>query len=1035
MPTCPRPLLLFALLAALPAQDQALFDKLAWRCIGPFRGGRCAAVTGVPNQRDTYYFGSTGGGVWKTTDAGKTWECVSDKFFGGSIGAVAVAESDPATVYVGGGEVTVRGNVAHGSGMWKSTDAGKTWKASGLADSHHIPRVRVHPRNPDLVYAAVLGHLYAGNDERGVFRSKDGGKTWERVLCANRDAGAVDLCMDPANPRVLYASTWRVRRTPFCLESGGAGSGLWKSEDGGDTWQDLSANQGFPQGTLGIIGVSVSPARPERVYAIVEHADGGVFRSEDGGKTWARQSGDRNLRQRAWYYTRIVADPRDPDASYVLNVGFHKSTDGGKTWTQIGTPHGDNHDLWIAPDDPLRMIEANDGGANVSFDGGKSWSPQNNQPTAQFYRVTTDDEFPYRVYGAQQDNSTLRIRSRTRGFAIGERDWEVSAGGESGWLAPDPRNPEIVYGGSYGGYLQRLDHRTGFARTVNVWPDSPIGAGAEALRHRFQWNFPLFFSRHDPQLLFAAGEQLFATRYEGQKWESISPDLTRNDKSKQGPSGGPITRDNTGVEYYSTIFAACESATEAGTIWCGSDDGLVHVTRDGGKQWKNVTPKDLPEWARVNALEPHPGEKGGLYLAATCYQLGDFKPYLFRTTDYGQTWTRIVQGIASDHFTRVVRADPERKGLLYAGTEQGVYVSFDDGGTWKTLQNNLPIVPITDLAVKNGDLIAATQGRAFWILDDLTILQQCAELPSAPAVHLFQPRPCVRFDGGAGKSLTAGQNPPAGAVFHVYFQEAPKGEVALEIQDQGGNKIRRFVRKAEGKDAPKEAAAADAGAEPDELPKLEAGLNRLTWNLRYPGAKRVPGMVLWGGGLQGPRAVPGAYRAVLQAGGQSLTVPFHVIPDPRAKAKPADYQAQFEFLREARDKLSECHTAILAIRDLRAQLLEFAKRHPEHKPLLEAGKAIELQITAIEEALYQTKVQSPQDVLNHPIRLNNRLSQLAGMVANAEDRPTDQAVQVKTELCAAIDAELAKWQRIRQEDLAALNQQIQSAAVPRIVVK
>ncbi|MFL6292048.1 MAG: WD40/YVTN/BNR-like repeat-containing protein, partial [Thermoanaerobaculia bacterium] len=657
--------------------DPDLWKPMEWREVGPYRGGRSAAVTGLPANRDTYYFGSTGGGVWKTTNGGRAWKPVSDGFFGGSIGAVAVSELDPNVVYAGTGESTVRGNVSHGDGMWKSTDAGKTWTHVGLPESRHIPRVRIHPREPDTVYAAVLGHLFGPNPERGVYRTRNGGRTWERILFVNENAGAIDLILDPTNPRILYASTWRVRRTPYSLESGGPGSALWKSTDGGDTWLELTKNPGMPKGTLGIIGVAVSPTNPENVYAIVEAEEGGVFRSRDGGKTWTKTNDDRALRQRAWYYSRIYADPKDEEVVYVLNVQFHRSKDGGKTFTTLRVPHGDNHDLWIDPGDPLRMIESNDGGANVSTDGALTWSPQTNQPTAQFYRVSTDTHFPYRILGAQQDNSAVRILSRGLGPGIGPGDWQETAGGESGYIVADPTNPDIVYGGSYGGLLVKLNHRTEQSADMNPWPDNPMGWGDAELAHRFQWNFPLMFSPNYPKKLYAASQVLLESNYGGMSWKNISPDLTRIEKSLMGSSGGPITKDNTSVEYYGTIFAINESPVEPGVLWAGSDDGLVQVSRDGGAHWNKVTPPKtiMPEWIMINSIEPSPLDKGLAYLAATMYKSDDLHPYLYRTNDYGKTWAKIVDGIPSDQFTRVVRADTKRRGLLFAGTERGVFVS------------------------------------------------------------------------------------------------------------------------------------------------------------------------------------------------------------------------------------------------------------------------------------------------------------------------------------------------------------------------
>ena len=1031
------------------AFDESLFQSLKWREIGPYRGGRSAAVAGIPDQCDVYYFGATGGGVWKTADGGKTWKPVSDGFFGGSIGAVAVSAWDPNVVYAGGGEKTVRGNVSHGDGIWKSTDAGKTWTHIGLADSRHIPRIRIHPRDPDLVYAAVLGHLFGPNPERGVYRSKDGGDTWERILHVSDEAGAVDLAMDPTNPRILYASLWRVLRTPWSLESGGEGSGLWKSTDGGDTWDELSGKPGMPKGTLGIIGIDVSASNPENLYAIVEAEKGGVFRSRDGGETWEKTNDERKLRQRAWYYTRLVADPADEESVYVLNVRFHRSKDGGKTFSEIDTPHGDNHDLWIDPGDPLRMIEANDGGANVSYDGGDTWSTQSNQPTAQMYRLSTDNAFPYRLLGGQQDNSTIRIRSRSaHGPAIGLRDWEPTAGGESGHVVARPDDPDIVYGGSYGGYLTRVNHRTGERRSVNVWPDNPMGWGAAELKYRFQWNFPLFFSPHDSGVLYAAANVLFKSLDEGASWQAISGDLTRDDKSKMGPSGGPITKDNTSVEYYGTIFAALESPHEPGVLWAGSDDGLLHLSRDGGGQWTNVTPKTLPEWAQINSIDAHPTEPGGLYLAATRYKTDDFTPYLFATTDFGKTWRRIDAGIDRLHFTRVVRADPDRPGLLYAGTENGVYVSFDDGASWQSLQLELPIAPITDLAVKEGDLIAATQGRGYWILDDLSPLHQLepklpelvAGRPSGTKAHLFTPRPSYRLEGRQSRNppVHMGTNPPTGVVFHFLLAEEPDEEsgVKLEILEAGGELIREFTRKPKSGEEDDNKQDDEAGEDPRQL-ELEQGANRFVWDLRYPGAQKFSGLVLWNRRLDGPRAVPGDYRARLTVGEWSAEVPFQVVADPRSSATQADFQAQFDFLIAVRDKLSEMHGEIGRIRDARKQIEALEARlegDADAEPLVEAGKDLIERLGEIEKALYQTQNKSRQDPLNFPIRLNDKLAGLLSLAGTGDRRPTAQMFAVKAELTAAIDARLAALKELWRTELPAFNALAREHEVGRVIL-
>ncbi|MGF1559454.1 MAG: WD40/YVTN/BNR-like repeat-containing protein, partial [Flavobacteriaceae bacterium] len=731
---------------------EELYSSLEYRSIGPHRGGRSAAVTGVPGEPNLFYFGATGGGVWKTIDGGRTWENISDGYFGGSIGAVEVAKSDPNVIYVGGGEKTLRGNVSSGYGIWKTEDGGKTWMSAGLKDSRHVPRIRVHPSDYNTVYAAVLGNIYKPTEDRGIYKSTDGGKSWAKKLFVNDQSGFVDLVLDPNNPRILYASSWRAKRTPYSLSSGGEGSALWKSADSGETWTEISKNEGFPKDTLGIIGVTVSPKNSERVWAIVENKEkGGLYRSDDGGKKWTLVNEERDLRQRAWYYTRVYADTEDEDVVYVLNVNYHKSTDGGKTFNTFDAPHGDHHDLWISPEDGQRMIIGDDGGAQISYDGGETWSTYYNQPTAQYYRVTTDNAFPYRIYVAQQDNSTLRVKHRSDGNSISTDDWEETAGGESAWIAVDPTNDDIVYGGSYDGFLTRVNHNTGTVRGINVWPDNPMGHGAEGMKYRFQWNFPIIFSRHNPKKLYTFSNHVHVTENEGQSWTLLSDDLTRNDPTKLGSSGGPITQDNTSVEYYCTIFTANESPLKEGLLWVGSDDGLIHVTKNGGESWENVTPVGMPEWSMINSIEPSAFDEGTCYVAATRYKLGDFQPYLYKTTDYGKTWTKITNGIKNEHFTRVLREDPKRKGLLYAGTETGMYISFDDGANFSAFQLNLPIVPITDLAVKDNNLIVATQGRSLWIIDDLTVLHQLDSPKKSMVSILYKPKDSYRTKGRAAK--------------------------------------------------------------------------------------------------------------------------------------------------------------------------------------------------------------------------------------------------------------------------------------------
>ncbi len=1021
-------------------------ELFQYRQIGPFRGGRVTAVAGIPNQPNVYYFGATGGGVYKTTDGGVNWAPVSDDFFKtGSVGAIGVAESDPNILYVGMGESPVRGNVSHGDGVYKSTDAGKTWKHVGLGDTRQIGRVRVHAKNPDIVYVAALGHLWASNQERGVFRTRDGGKTWQRILFRDDKTGAVDLILDPTNPNTIYAGFWQVKRTPWSLESGGAGSSMYKSTDGGDTWTEIKTNRGLPSGVWGKIGVTVSPVNPNRIWAMIEAKDGGLYRSDDGGENWQRVSDSPQIRQRPWYYTRVYADTQNADTVYVLNVGFHKSSDGGRTFTTVGTPHSDNHDLWIAPDNNQRMIEGNDGGANVSTDGGRNWTEQD-QATAQFYRVTTDNDFPYNIYGAQQDNSTVKIPSRTADFNINETHWYDVGGGESGWIAPHPENSDIIFAGSYGGFLTRYDHRTKQQRNVNVYPDNPMGAGAEAMKYRFQWNYPILFSPHKTDgkyPLYAAGNILFKSMDEGQSWQAISPDLTTNDKSKQGTSGGPVTQDNTSVEYYCTIFTVAESPVTQGVIWAGSDDGLVHVTRDGGKNWVNVTPKGMPEWIQINAIDASPHDAGTAYVAATAYKTDDYRPYLFKTTDYGKSWKKIVSGIPNDAFTRVVREDSNRRGFLYAGTETGMYYSTNDGETWQSLRLNLPVVPITDLAVhkREADLVVATQGRSFYVLDNLPLLYQMADMQRAEA-FLFKPEDAYRTPGGGGfqfaPTAAFGANPPNGAAVHYYLKTKPK-EITLEFLDSSGKLIRKFTGKPPVESSPQTPAQTpgDGGGAGEPPLPVEIGLNRFVWNYRLPNATGIPSLIMWGGSLAGPRVAPGGYQVRFSVDGKLIgTENFAVKADPRLETTPADFQKQFEFLSNTREKLTATHEAILEIRDVRKQFEDLSGRmKPEQKDLKDRAAEIMKKLTAVEEELMQTKIKSSQDALNYPIKLNNKLAALASSVDSADYAPTAQSYDVYNDLTGKIDAQLTTLARIKAEDIAAFNRAFAEKNLPVIITK
>ena len=988
--------------------------NLNWRSIGPYRGGRASSVTGVSNSDNTYYFGATGGGIWKTTDSGQNWRNISDGFFGGSIGAISASESDPNILYVGTGEKTVRGNVSPGyGGFWKSDDAGETWKKMNLdIDQVQVGRIAIHPKNPDIVYIAIIGDLFKDSNKRGVYKSTDGGKSWRQVLFSNERSGAVDISIDKNNPRIIFASTWNIRRTPYSLESGGEGSGLWKSTDGGDTWKNISDNEGLPSGIWGISGVSVSPVNSKKVFALIENKEGGLFRSDDGGSSWEKVNEDRNLRQRAWYYTRVYADTQNENRVYVMNVSFWRSEDGGKSFDRYRTPHGDHHDLWIDPENNKRLIVADDGGAQVSSDDANNWSTYMNQPTAQYYRVATDNSFPYNILVAQQDNSTQRVPHRVNSGGISERDWERSAGGESAHLAAKPDNPDIVYGGSYGGYLTRLDHSTGEVRSVNVWPNNPMGHGAEDMKFRFQWNFPIFFSPHDPNKLYTTSNRFHVTYNEGEKWEVFSPDLTRNEKEKLGPSGGPITKDNTAVEYYATIFAACESPYEKDLLWAASDDGLIHLSRDGGKNWEDVTPVNSPKYLMWNSVEPDPFVKGGLYAAGTLYKTGDFQPYMYKTKDYGKTWEKITNGIPNNHFTRVLRADPNKEKLLYAGTESGMYISFDDGISWNSFQLNLPLVPITDLTIKNNNLIAATQGRSLWLIDDLTPLHQLNKEVNNASMKLFKPIDSYRMGSpGRGTPRNAGKNHHNGV--EVFFNIDDKildenTSVTLEFLDNEKKLIKKY-------DNQSDENALDINSEK----------NSFVWNMRYDDAKGFDGLIMWAASLRGPIASPGQYYVKLTVNEKSEEQSFNILKDPRSNSTNEDLKEQFDFLLSVRDKVSDIHQTIIDIRSSRSQLIDLKSKISDKYPDMENSISdVISRITLIEEKLYQTKNRSGQDPLNFPIRLNNKLAHLSSVASVGNFKPTDQMYNVRDELIGLIDKELKMWEDIKENDLVKLNSTI-----------
>jgi photosystem II stability/assembly factor-like uncharacterized protein len=1003
--------------------DSILFTKYQYRNIGPFRGGRASGVCGDYKNKQVFYMGATGGGVWQTKDGGSNWTNISDKYFGGSIGAVEVCPTDPLLIYVGTGENTLRGNVSEGHGMWKSVDGGKRWKHVGLEDTRHITKIIFHPRNSNIVFCTATGHLFGPNEERGVFKTSDGGSTWKKVLFVNEEVGAIDMVIDPTNPDILYATSWRVKRTPYSMESGGEGSGIWKSVDGGETWKNISKNKGLPKDTLGNIGIAIAPSNTDKLYAIIESKSGGLYMSSDAGETWTKQNDDSKIRQRGWYFNKVFVDPKNENLVYVCNVEFYKSTDAGKSFNYVGTPHGDHHNLWIDPEDGQRMIIADDGGAQISFDGGQHWSTYNNQPTAQFYRVTTDNHFPYRVLGCQQDNSSVRILSRTYAGSIGNQDWVSSAGFESGHIVADPLNDEIVYGGNYGGFLSRLNHKTGENRTISVYPVSVIGAGADSLKYRFQWNFPIFFSPHNPKRLYAAGNHLFMTENEGQSWTRISPDLTTNDKSKQKPSGGEITKDNTTVEYYCTIFAAAESPIERDVLWCGSDDGLLHLTRDGGKNWNQVTPTKMPEWMMFNCIEPSPYDGGTCYIVGTRYKLDDEKPYIYKTTDYGLSWKKITNGIPENHFTRCLRADPVVKGVLYAGTEHGMYISFDDGENWSPFQLNLPNVPITDLAIKDNDLVVATQGRAFWILDDLTFLNQLKSEVVQESFKVFTPRVSYRTAGYRNDNVrNEGMNPSNGVVFNYWIKNMEDSSaISFEIFDAKNISIRKYGNKANDND--------------DKI-TADSGMNQFVWNMYVKGVEKIDNMILWNGNIGGYKVPPGNYTAKVKFNKDSVIIPFVVKKDPNYAASESEYQAQFDFLNIIKNKFDETQQTIRDIRTTRGQINTLKDRLGKDYPseLDSLGKTILKQMAAIEESLYQTKAKSGQDVLNYPIRLNDKLAGIFDAV-NQHTAPSAQSKEAYDDLVKLIDVEIERFKAIQIKDIKQYNQLVREKNIDFIFLK
>ncbi len=1016
-----------------PGAQAGPFGVLRWRSLGPLRGGRSIAAEGSVARPNEYYFGATGGGLWKTTDGGTTWRPVTDgQLDSSSVGAVGIAASNPDVVYIGMGETEIRGNIAQGDGVYKTTDGAKTWKHMGLKDTLAIAKIRVHPKNPDLVYVAALGHPAGPNDERGVFRSKDGGTTWDKILFRDNKTGAIELILDPQNPQVVYVALWEAGRTSHGMTSGGPGSGIYKSTTGGDTWNEISHNPGLPKGVLGKIGLSVSGADSNRVYAQVEAEDGGFFMSNDAGATWKLIKNKRELRQRAFYYTRVYADPKAKDTVYVLNVGFNKSVDAGKTWTTIRPPHGDNHDMWIASDDPKRMIEANDGGANVSVNGGETWTDQD-FPTAQFYHVTTTADVPYHVCGAQQDNSTACVSSEMPAGGFGGRVAPLfysAGGGESGYIASNPKDPNIFYAGSYGGLITRFDRRTDQSREINPYPDNPMGYASADITERFQWTFPIVFSPQDSNALYVGSQHLWKTTNEGQSWTKISPDLTRHDPSTLVPSGGPITKDHTGVETYATIFSIAPSPKDANVIWTGSDDGYVQITRDGGKTWTNVTPKDLPDFARISLVEASPYRAGSAYVAANRYGRDDFAPYAYRTDDYGQTWTKIVNGVGPRDFVRAIREDIKREKMLYLGTENDIFVSYNNGDSWQSLKQNLPVTPVHDIKVEQRDLLIATHGRAMYIMDNIAPLRQHSDEVKAAPFHLYQPEPGRR---GLDNNVS----------FDYSLKAAAQG-VTIEVLDSKGQSIKTFNGVPEPADQKPEAPPVDDDFRrpKDPKPAVNPGTHRLNWDMRYPGATEFPGLIMWAANSRGPVAAPGTYTVRLTVEGATRAQPF-VIKREETLLKDVtdeDLQAQFDLAMQVRNKASQANDAILLMRGIKGQVderikkLDTGKPGKKPSPTLVAARAFNEKLSAVEGEIYQVKNQSSQDPLNFPIKLNNKIAALQGIIESADAKPTDPSREVFKMLSDKLDVQLGLMDAVIKTDLPKLVAMLQKQKLDTVTV-
>ncbi len=1045
---------------SLDQSDYSLLTQsLRWRCIGPFRGGRSLAVTGVRGDANTYYFGAVGGGVWKTSNGGTDWSCISDStFHSSSVGAIAVAPSDANVIYVGMGEVEMRNNISFGDGMYKSTDAGKTWKHIGLEKTYAIQNIVVHPKNPDLVYCSAMGKIFGANPERGLYRSKDGGKTWQLILSKNDSTGCTQIVMDPANPDILYASMYQARRSAYDLVSGGNGCGLYKSVDGGDHWISLSQNPGMPKGLLGKIMVAVSPVDDDLLYVLVENTNGGLFKSSDGGKSWSKLPDNNNLTQRPWYFSQIFCDAKDTRTLYILNVQAWKSVDGGNTWQGINNHHGDNHDFWQNPDDANNFMIGDDGGGEITFDGGAHFTDLD-FPTSQFYHVNLSNDFPYHVYGAQQDNSSICIASRTRGYSIDANDWFGVAGGEAGYIVPDPADWKITYGGEYDGQFSKYNYENNQTQNISVYPESTIGEGSVTRINRFNWTFPIAISPHNKKEIYVGSQYVYRSMDAGLSWEKISGDLTRHDSTRLQPSGGPINKDNTGAEVYGDVFAIAESPVTAGVIWAGSDDGLIHVSKDNGKTWENATPPTslLPEWAMISVVEPSHFDAATSYISATRYKSDDTKPYLFVTYNYGKNWNSITSGIPSNCYTRCIREDMHRKGLLYAGTETGIYFSLDDGAHWHSLQCNLPITPVTDIQIhpEENDLVIATHGRSFWILDDVSFLYQLHDTNIYPYIstdppiqpvnlrtnYLIKPRTSYRMQGGSYHTDATGENAPNGVILRYWLAAKTTKEMKFIFLTDKSDTIIIYSSTKDKKGEPIKITKdyyTEKKIERDGILSVDSGLNTFVWDMHYDDPERLDGAVIWNG-YTTPKVIPGAYKLQMLIGDSLIqTTTFEIKLDPNVTATPEDLEAQLQYIQKANKKLTEVHKTVKELRDIRSQLNDFisgVKDTVTARQLRDYTKTTLDTLDIVEKAFVQLKAHAGQDVLKYPIMLNDKISALAGGANSADAKPAQQFYDALTDISARADVYLRMFDRIKKIYIPAFNSKVKDLNVPAVQVK